>query len=242
MVKPMHTARFVTTGAVLLLTACSTMQSEDMPLAPEPLLPPPVVTSTPPHLETDGSLWNHATSQSLWRDPVATSLYDIVYVDVSEVSTATSVAETDLQRDSTLKYAIPNFLGLENRINTITDDDPTDGVDLANLVNATTNNDFSGEGETVRRSSLTARVSAQVVEVFPNGNMRIYGSQVVTVNNERQILTVEGIIRPADIGPGNAVDSARLAESRIEYTGRGVMADIQRPGLVARALNWIWPF
>ena len=35
---------------------------------------------------------------------------------------------------------------------------------------------------------------------------------------------------------------ALQAAQYIEFTGRGVLSDNQKPGLFARFWNWIWPF
>lgn len=223
-----------------LLTACA-RSPHDAPI-PAALRPPSGLTAAAPLEPTDGSLWTPRRRGSLWADTTARDLYDIVFINVRETSTASHTADTELERESTVRYGIPNLLGLENEWNTISDDDPTDGVDPSNLVNADTQNDFEGEAETNRRGRLDARISAQVVEVFPNGNLRVYGSQVVAVNNENQLLTVEGIARPEDIRADNSVDSFLLAEARIDYTGRGALSDLQRPGWGARVLHWVWPF
>jgi flagellar L-ring protein precursor FlgH len=224
------------------LTACASLRSEPAEPLPEPLLPPSGRVIAEPPVQSEGSLWVHGRSDSLWHDPVASQVHDIVFVNIAEEATATQTAETQIERSADLDYGIPNLLGRENEWNTINDDDPTDGVDPTHLVRANSSNDFEGDAETLRRGSLTARVSAQVVEVFPNGNMRIHGTQVVTVNGENQLLTVEGIARPFDIEADNSIDSSRLAEARIEYTGRGVMSDVQRPGWGSRLLSWVWPF
>lgn len=224
------------------LTACAWLRTEPPEPLPEPLLPPSGRVIAEPPAQSEGSLWVHGRSDSPWHDPVAGQVHDIVFVNVVEDATATQTAETELERSSALDYGILNLLGRENEWNTINDDDATDGVDPAHLIRANTSNDFEGEGETLRRGNLTARVSAQVVEVFPNGNMRIHGTQVVTINGENQLLTVAGIARPFDIAADNSIDSSRLAEARIEYTGRGVMSDVQRPGWGSRLLSWVWPF
>ena len=62
------------------------------------------------------------------------------------------------------------------------------------------------------------------------------------VNNEAQYITVSGIVRPKDIDSDNRVKSTYLADARIEYSGRGVIADVQKVGWLTRALAVIWPF
>jgi flagellar L-ring protein precursor FlgH len=227
-----------------LFAGCASLGGGEEVVIPEPTLPPAGITAVQPNPATEGSLWVHGVSENLWTDTTARRLHDIVFVDVVETANATTSADTDTSRDASLLYAIPNLLGFENEINTIADDEAgeLDGVNLANLVNASTANEFESETETLRNTRMTARISAQVVEVYPNGNLRLYGSQVVSVNNERQLMTVTGLARPHDIGANNTISSMRLAEARVELTGRGVLSDHQRPGWGTRVLAWVWPF
>ncbi|MCC0031475.1 MAG: flagellar basal body L-ring protein FlgH, partial [Brucellaceae bacterium] len=54
-------------------------------------------------------------------------------------------------------------------------------------------------------------------------------SQEVRVNSEMRVLTIEGIVRPTDIGPENTISYERIAEARISYGGRGRISEVQEP-------------
>jgi flagellar L-ring protein precursor FlgH len=103
-------------------------------------------------------------------------------------------------------------------------------------------NNFDGKGETTRSSQLAAYITAQVIQVLPNGYLVIHGSRQVRVNNENQIINVQGVIRTEDINSSNIVLSTYIADARIELIGEGVISDKQRPGWLARVLDWVWPF
>ena len=89
---------------------------------------------------------------------------------------------------------------------------------------------------------MTASVSARITGILPNGNLAIYGKKAVQVNSEVQYIVVSGIVRPMDITSNNRVQSTYLADSRIEYYGRGALADKQRPGWGTRLFDNLWPF
>src|SRR5690606_27472275 len=78
-----------------------------------------------------------------------------------------------------------------------------------------------GSGETKRSENINLEVAAVVTDVMPNGNLIISGSQEVRVNAELRILTITGIVRPADIGAANTISYERIAEARVSYGGRG---------------------
>ena len=88
--------------------------------------------------------------------------------------------------------------------------------------------------ETKRSGAVTAYVSARVTGISSNGNLMIAGFREVTVNNEQQVITLTGVVRPKDITPDNVVLSTYVADARIVYSGTGVINDKQRPGWLAR--------
>ena len=69
-------------------------------------------------------------------------------------------------------------------------------------------------GSTSRTGQLQAYVSARVIQVFPNGDLGIEGVKEVTVNRERQILRIRGIVRTRDVSPNNVVLSTGMVNMR----------------------------
>ncbi len=194
----------------------------------------PVVPEKP----TDGSLWA-SNATSMFNDQTARHIGDIVTVTISEQASASKQATTNTGRTSDMSAAIPTFFGLEgsrilkNQTNPIAPD---------NLVKAQFSNSFKGEGTTSRMENLTASLTTQVVETYPNGQLKIRGGKEVMVNNEVQIIYLTGIIRPQDIAADNTIKSTQVLNARISYTGKGAISDKQRPGWAMRILDNIWPF
>ena len=78
-----------------------------------------------------------------------------------------------------------------------------------------------------------------MVGIEANGDLRVAGEQVVEVNNEEQMIRLEGRVRPHDISETNAVVSSRIADARIQYVGDGVLAEGQRQGWITKVLTWM---
>jgi flagellar L-ring protein precursor FlgH len=90
---------------------------------------------------------------------------------------------------------------------------------------------------------LNTTLTARVVAVLPNGAMLVESFKDVSINSERQTIMVRGVVRPADIGPGNTVLSDRVAQLEVRVNGKGVVGDaIRRPFFLYRLLLGLLPF
>lgn len=219
---------------MIALSACAGPASRVDINHVEPVVP--IVTEPAPP-QTAGSLWTESRG-GMFVDMKGRTVGDIVTVVIVENASATKEATTETDRTSSMSAGISNFLGLEKYIGQL----GNSAIDPTMLVNASTTNDFEGGGKTERKENLAATLTTQVVEVLPNGNLRIVGNKTVTVNNEMQIVTLSGIVRQADISPRNLVDSKNILNARIAYVGEGVISDKQQQGWLVRALDQVWPF
>jgi flagellar L-ring protein precursor FlgH len=182
-----------------------------------------------------GSVWRGQLT-NLFSDQRAGQVGDILTVRIVEVSQASEKATTDTTRDSETAAHISNFFGLETNPNGPWKNPTT-------LINAgMSKNDFSGTGETTRAGSLSATITARVMDVLPNGNLAIEGKREIYVNNEKKEILLQGIVRPKDISYDNSILSTQVADAKVIYTGIGVVGEKQRPGWMARILDFVWPF
>ena len=187
------------------------------------------------------SLWDDTYSTGLlFIDHKARQVGDVVTVQIVESSSASKNASTKTSRDSSIEAGVdsilglPSNLGVKNFLNS--------GQPLSPNIKGGLKSDFSGSGTTSRSGRITATISAEVVEVLPNNNLKIFGHREIKVNRENQIITISGIVRPQDIDESNSVKSTSLAEAQIKYFGDGDIADKQRPGWLARFFELVWPF
>ncbi len=219
-------------ACLMLLCGCAS-PARNVDLSPVETVMPAVQPPPPP--ETAGSLWTESRG-GLFQDMKGRTVGDIITVVIVENASASKEATTETDRSSSMSAGINNVLGFERQISSLT------GISPSSLVDASTTNDFSGGGKTERSETLTATLTTQVVEVLPNGNLRLEGNKTVTVNSETQIVKLTGTVRPADVSPRNLVDSKNILNARIAYVGEGVISDKQQQGWLVRALDQVWPF
>lgn len=229
---------FVFISLVLSGTGCSTKsQNNTANLAvPQGLSNAPAIQPqfTPPRPD-EGSLWVNK-GKSMFEDTTATGVGDTVIVDIIENTSSSMDVNTEGTRKTKMDIGIPtvNFLGDKKVFGALTGE--------TNLLGTEFNNEFEGEAKSDRSGQVTASIAARVTEVLPNGNLSLFGRRAMKVNNEVQYITVSGIVRPQDISANNRVKSTYLADSRIEYYGKGALADKQKPGWGNRLIDNIWPW
>ncbi len=216
----------------VLLAACAGPASRVDINQVDPIVP---VVSEPAPPQTPGSLWSESRG-GMFADIKGRTVGDIITVVIVENASASKEATTETDRSSSMSAGITGLLGLERSIGRAT------GMNPSSLVSASTTNDFEGSGKTERKEELAATLTTQVIEMLPNGNLRIEGNKTVTVNNEMQIVKLSGIVRQADVSPRNLVDSKNILNARIAYVGEGVISDKQQQGWLVRGLDKVWPF
>lgn len=222
--------------AVFMTVGCSQKIKQPSPAANQEaaLRNPPVETYPTPAMRSEGSLFSDDSRLDLFADMKARRVGDVITINIVETSKANKTATTNLGRSNSLN-------GEVNALFVYGEDDMRKAGKVFN-VDVNTNSKFSGSGTTKRDENMTAKMSARVIQVLPNGNLVVRGSQEILVNNEKQYITVQGVVRPADIASDNSVLSYRIADARIDYTGEGDLSSKQREGWLSRFFNVVWPF
>jgi flagellar L-ring protein precursor FlgH len=183
--------------------------------------------------ESPGSLWSSpATMADLAADVRARTTGDMVTIVVSEQASAVSTGQTKTSRSSSANAAINSLAG------------PLSGAGrLANLASLNSGTTLAGEGTTLRQTTLTTTITARVIDVLPNGYLVVEGTKTLAVNSENQVITLRGVVRPADLTNANIVQSGNVAQMELKINGKGVVNDvIRRPNIVYRILLGLLPF
>jgi flagellar L-ring protein precursor FlgH len=180
-----------------------------------------------------GAIWSsNAIYTNLGLDLRASRVDDLVTIVVIEKASAVATGDVKTQRTSGVQSSITAAGGITKPAGP-----------LANLVKANTATQLQGTGETSRGTTLTATVSARVVNVLPNGYLVVEGIKRVQVNAENQVITIRGVVRPVDIDTTNSIPSDRVAQMELLVNGKGVIGDsVHRPFILYRLLLGLLPF
>jgi len=231
----------------LAISACSQLQDATRPPGFTPVSQGPErLAMMAPELTNQAGASSYSNAASLWNggpqsllgDRRAIAQGDILTVVIEIDDKAEISNSTTRNRKGSESLAIPSLLGIPQRINRFL---PT-GSSLDTAVSTTATSSSGGNGSVRRKEKLTLRVAATVIDVLPNGVLRIEGSQEVRVNFEMRELLVSGYIRPKDISRQNEITYDKIASARISYGGRGMISEAQQPRYGQRLIDKILPF
>ncbi|MCC7462552.1 MAG: flagellar basal body L-ring protein FlgH [Gammaproteobacteria bacterium] len=211
----------------LLLAACRTAPEHIGDFAatePEPL---PAVTAR------DGAIYQAGHDLPLFENPVARRVGDVLTITLEERTQASKSATTSTSKKTKAELPGPKLAGAPVTAN------GREILDMA-LDHSST---FAGSGDSAQSNQLSGAITVTVARRLPNGNLLVRGQKWMTLNQGREYVRIQGIVRPVDIAPDNSVASYKVADAQIEYGSQGVLAAANSKSLLARFFDSKWmPF
>ena len=99
---------------------------------------------------------------------------------------------------------------------------------------------FEADGSARDTNSFSGRITVTVVEVLPNDNMIIEGTQSIWQNRDEHKITLRGIVRRADVTAANTVPSTKVADATLKFDGKGPLNAKQRQGILTQIFNFLF--
>lgn len=207
--------------ALLLLAACTPLPPRDpefAPVQPASLMPP---------VQNSGSIYQSGYDMRLFEDNKAMRVGDVLTIKLEELTQAKKADDLNAKKDNSITASAPMIFGIPTSVET----------------EIKTVKDFTGKGAANQSNSLRGNISVTVVELLPNGNLKVRGEKRVTLNQGNEYIRLSGIVRPVDIDPDNTISSDKVADATIMYIGDGAMADASKMGWLSRIIYSPWfPF
>jgi len=179
------------------------------------------------------SFWadSGGNGNSMFSDHKARSVGDIVTVLIEEESSSSKNAQTSTNKSTETNGTIDSVFFPSSEILQHNEEKP--------LWKWNSDSTYSGGGSSANKSKITAKLSATIIDVQPNGNMVIEGRRRVKIAASTQLIILTGVIRPRDISGANTIGSTAIADMTVEYVGTGDLSANQNPGLITRMWNWV---
>ncbi|PKG56540.1 flagellar biosynthesis protein FlgH [Shewanella sp. Choline-02u-19] len=215
---------------IAALSGCSSTNGK--PIADDPYYAPVYPEAPPTKIAATGSMYQDSQASSLYSDIKALKVGDIITVILMESTQAKKSANNEIKKGTDLSLD-PIYAGGGN---------VTIGgkpIDLRYKDSMNTKR----ESDADQSNSLSGSISANVMKVLNNGNLVIRGEKWISINNGDEFVRITGIVRAQDIRPDNTIDSPRVANARIQYSGTGTFAEVQKVGWLSSFFmgSW-WPF
>lgn len=209
----------------LLLAACSSVPPTNVH---QPMTVRPEVRQLAP--AANGAIYQAAAARPLFEDRRARFVGDTITVRITENTSASKKASNKLDRSNSQKAGITAFAGM-----------PVSGLSGLDMA-ASSSTNFNGKGEAANNAVFSGNLTVTVIDVLPNGNLLVSGEKQIAIGAEQEFIRISGVVNPSFVDFSNTVDSAKIADARIEYKSSGQVADGQVMGWLARFFLSVLPF
>jgi flagellar L-ring protein precursor FlgH len=211
---------------VLSLTACVSppKQPDYSATFPEPM---------PSETQGNGAIYQVGHDVALFENAVAHRVGDTLTIRLNESTNASKSATTSTKKSSSVDLPGPTIAGRPVTVN---------GTPVLQM-GIDNETEFDGEGASKQSNQLQGYITVTVAQRLSNGNLLVRGQKWIAINQGKEFVRLQGIVRPIDIDPDNSISSLKVADAMISYGGKGTLADANSPGLLARFFNLSWlPF
>jgi flagellar L-ring protein precursor FlgH len=164
--------------------------------------------------------------------------HDLVTIIVNEQSAYATNGENDLEKTADFDAQIADYIHLNPSQFSLTPEQPSNPLEFK----AVASRDLKGTAQVDRTDSLTARITASVVDVKPNGTLVLQATETIRTDDELQMMSLSGTCRVDDITPDNSILSTQLFDLHLDKVHKGQVRDTTKRGLFPRLLDWIDPF
>lgn len=169
------------------------------------------------------SLYNPNGLRNMFVDRKASQVGDILTIIISESTSTSTTKNTSNSKEG--EQSIAAGVGIFRGI-------------MGGL--ASQEDSFKATGSSTNTNRVNANITVTVVEVLPNGNLVIEGTQSIWQQNNENKITIRGIVRPDDISINNTVLSSRVSDATLKFDGKGPLNAKQRQGILTQIFNFLF--
>ena len=169
------------------------------------------------------SLWNNPNghpTKNLFADHRATGIGDIVTIVISETTTTSATRSSANEKSGSV--SLGTGIGI---------------FDFLQAASASGSDKFSAKGSMSASNRVAGNVTVTVVDVLPNGNFILEGTQSIWQNKNEHKIVFRGTCRPEDISSTNTILSTRVADATVRFDGKGPLNAKQRQGILTQIFN-----
>lgn len=174
------------------------------------------------------------------EEPPSFEVHDLVTIVVNESSQQQREQTMETERESSNLATIRSFPDVNALLREATF---RDGV-TSNFtpLDLEASSEFEGEATYERSDSVTTRITAEIIDVKPNGVLVLEARTRIQTDDEIQEFRLSGSCRQEDITGNNTVQSSQLFNLRIETHHEGELRESTRKGWLTKFIDRVSPF
>ena len=179
------------------LTGCSVVPTSIVAQPTTMRSPIPVTVAT-----DSGAIFQDSSFRSMFGDFRAHAVGDVLTVVITENVSADKKNAASSNNSGKINASVNKLFGVST-------------TNLQISESAQMQSDAKATGSA--SYNFTGMIAVTVLEVMPNGNLRVSGEKQIGMDKGAEFIRLSGMVMPSSIAVGNMVPSTKLADSRVEY-------------------------
>lgn len=164
------------------------------------------------------------------------NLEDHIYIEIEESLSAEDESSMDVEKTLDLNAKLTQLFEL------LIDGTSKEDALVNPNVDAEATMKREGEGKAEMKSSVKTKITAVIKDIKPNGNLVISAHNEKEVGENKQTITLTGVVSADAVSATNTVSSSAIADKKLIITGDGPVSDAAKRGFIQKLLDLVWPF
>lgn len=170
--------------------------------------------------------------------PKTFEVHDLITIVIAESSKSSSSQKLDTKKDTNFKATLAQFPALMKFLEA----ELTNGQTTSVGVDLSSGQKVKGDGKYERDDRFADRITAEVIDVKPNGRLTLEARRMIQKDEELQTLVLQGECRREDVTNANTVLSTQLAGLTLRAQNEGHVKDAADKGWITRVFEAVFNF
>lgn len=175
-------------------------------------------------------------------EPRKFGVHDLITIIVREQTSNDSKATLETEKETKLDgeissfpdFQLKNLLNLQLGASDMSRGTPKVGIDMKK--------EFSGDGNFKRSDTFTTRITAEIIDVKPNGLLVVEARRHMRTDKETVAIVLTGTCRSQDVAGDNSVLSTNLHNLRLVKEHEGEIRNSTKKGILTQVFEGLFAF